>query len=157
MKPEELYEYLPLPIDSYSVAVWSEGDVEKGDPLSQVHIVLNVGGGIDTTFVMRIKSRRAIDDLIMMLAKERDEVWPLELDEAKQAEREAEERLLAADYQAWLSENFSERELKLIQNCRDYADGDPGGLPGHQLMLLVAKLEELVGIDPSVEETEEAN
>lgn len=38
----------------------------------------------------------------------------------------------------------AERELKIIKNCLDYAKGDPGGLPGHQLMLIVAKLHRML-------------
>lgn len=43
----------------------------------------------------------------------------------------------------WLDE-FYERERRLILNCRNYADGDPAGLPGHNLMLIVAKLADLL-------------
>lgn len=35
---------------------------------------------------------------------------------------------------------FTDRELRLIQNCMNYAQGDPAGLPGHNLMLIIAKL-----------------
>lgn len=38
----------------------------------------------------------------------------------------------------------SERELTIINNCLDYANGTPGGLPGHQLMLIVAKLHKML-------------
>ena len=41
-------------------------------------------------------------------------------------------------------QQFDARQLRLIQNCRDYAEGDPAGLPGHQLMLIVAKLVEIL-------------
>lgn len=37
-------------------------------------------------------------------------------------------------------DGFDERQLRLIRNCERYAGGDPGGLPGHQLMLIVAKM-----------------
>lgn len=36
--------------------------------------------------------------------------------------------------------SFDEREMRLIRNCRAYADNDPAGLPGHNLMIIVAKL-----------------
>lgn len=39
---------------------------------------------------------------------------------------------------------FTERDLTLVENCQAYADGNPGGLPGHALMLVVAKLARLV-------------
>ena len=36
----------------------------------------------------------------------------------------------------------TEREFNLIGNCIMYASSDPAGLPGHNLMILVAKLAE---------------
>ncbi len=36
------------------------------------------------------------------------------------------------------------RQLRLIRNCQEYAAGDPAGLPGHQLLLIVARLVELL-------------
>lgn len=35
---------------------------------------------------------------------------------------------------------FTEREWSLIRNCIEYANGEPAGLPGHNLMLIIAKL-----------------
>ena len=40
---------------------------------------------------------------------------------------------------------FTERELRLIDNCRKYAIDDPAGLPGHNLMLIIDKFDGLVG------------
>lgn len=37
---------------------------------------------------------------------------------------------------------FTQRELRLIDNCIQYARGAPAGLPGHNLMLIVANLAE---------------
>lgn len=37
-------------------------------------------------------------------------------------------------------QGFEDRELGLIKNCIQYAENDPSGLPGHQLMLIVVKL-----------------
>jgi hypothetical protein len=37
-------------------------------------------------------------------------------------------------------EQLSERERGLVGNCEQYAAGNPAGLPGHNLMLLIAKL-----------------
>lgn len=42
--------------------------------------------------------------------------------------------------------NFDERERRLIRNCRDYAHNDPAGLPGHNLMLIINKMAEALGI-----------
>jgi hypothetical protein len=39
---------------------------------------------------------------------------------------------------------FTERDLTLVENCQAYAAGNPGGLPGHALMLVVAKIARLV-------------
>lgn len=39
-----------------------------------------------------------------------------------------------------MDDELTEREARLIKNCLDYASGDPAGLPGHNLMILVAKL-----------------
>ncbi len=40
---------------------------------------------------------------------------------------------------------FTERELRLVENCKDYAASDPAGLPGHNLLLIINKLDDLVG------------
>lgn len=40
--------------------------------------------------------------------------------------------------------HFEEREWRLITNCRVYADNDPAGLPGHNLMLIVSKMADLL-------------
>jgi hypothetical protein len=39
---------------------------------------------------------------------------------------------------------FSDREKALIRNCEDYAGSDPAGLPGHQFMLIIAKMADLL-------------
>lgn len=36
--------------------------------------------------------------------------------------------------------NLDEREQRLVANCCAYAAGDPAGLPGHNLMIIIAKL-----------------
>jgi hypothetical protein len=40
--------------------------------------------------------------------------------------------------------HFEPRDLELIQNCQTYANNSPAGLPGHALILLVAKLAALI-------------
>ena len=42
---------------------------------------------------------------------------------------------------------FDERERRLIRNCIDYECNDPAGLPGHNIMIIVAKMAELLGIE----------
>jgi hypothetical protein len=39
---------------------------------------------------------------------------------------------------------FEEREIRLIENCRTYAENDPAGLPSHNLMIIIAKLSSLL-------------
>lgn len=39
---------------------------------------------------------------------------------------------------------FDERNRHLICNCQAYAANDPAGLPGHQLMLVVAQMAEML-------------
>lgn len=38
---------------------------------------------------------------------------------------------------------FTERELNLIANCDGYALNNPAGLPGHNLMIIIHKLDTL--------------
>ena len=35
---------------------------------------------------------------------------------------------------------LDDRQKRIIENCKLYADNDPAGLPGHQLMIIVSKL-----------------
>lgn len=39
---------------------------------------------------------------------------------------------------------FTEREIRLIDNCKVYAANDPAGLAGHNLMMIIAKLSDLL-------------
>lgn len=39
---------------------------------------------------------------------------------------------------------FNEREQRLIRNCLDYSRNDPAGLPGHNIMLIVATMTKLL-------------
>lgn len=45
----------------------------------------------------------------------------------------------------FLSQVFTGRELALISNCQTYVEADPASLPGHALMIIIAKLAGLVG------------
>ncbi len=48
---------------------------------------------------------------------------------------------------------FDERQLRLIENCKAYGENDPAGLPGHNLMLIIHKMEGILQIqDASLEE-----
>lgn len=47
-----------------------------------------------------------------------------------------------------LQAELSERDLQLILNCMDYAAAEhQGGLPGHNLMLVIAKLLNVMQLD----------
>jgi hypothetical protein len=46
-------------------------------------------------------------------------------------------------HQQWLEE-FEVRERGLILNCINYANQTPSGLPGHNLMLIIAKMAEML-------------
>jgi len=39
---------------------------------------------------------------------------------------------------------FDKRQRRLIDNCCVYADNDPAGIPGHQLMLIIAEMTSLL-------------
>ena len=43
----------------------------------------------------------------------------------------------------WLV-RLTERERRIVQNCRDYANGDPGGITGHATMIVVNKMANLL-------------
>lgn len=47
---------------------------------------------------------------------------------------------LMPEMREFVKDYFTQRELRLIRNCMEYADEDPAGLPGHNLMMLVSKL-----------------
>lgn len=58
----------------YSVRSWSSGKVGEGVPASQVHLVIPVVAGIDVA--LRLKSARALDELVAVLLQHRKDVWP---------------------------------------------------------------------------------
>ena len=55
-------------------------------------------------------------------------------------------------------DRFTERELRLIANARNYAEHDPAGLPGHDLLLIIARLADTLDtlplheVSPDIEE-----
>lgn len=51
-------------------------------------------------------------------------------------------------------EDYSEREIRLIRNCISYEEDDPAGLPGHNLMILIAKFTRSY---PIIEDIEDAS
>jgi len=67
----------PLPvgvtIESYSIGAWCPTPDGSGPP-EAVAIQLNIPG-LGFPLFMRLKSRRAVDEMIEVLAKHRDDVW----------------------------------------------------------------------------------
>ncbi len=59
--------------DGYSVYSWSPGAAGEGVPSTQVHLVLPVSDGVK--FVLRLKSARALDELVGVLLQHRKDVW----------------------------------------------------------------------------------
>lgn len=77
-KPQNLKGQRVFPLEEYSVAEWCEQENGEGKP-SQVHIVLPMPVPLREVleaFSIRLKSRRAIQELIDVLSKHRDSVWP---------------------------------------------------------------------------------
>ena len=46
-------------------------------------------------------------------------------------------------FEKW-SEHFDDRQKSLIHHCRQYVTDGASGLPGHQLMLIVAQMAALL-------------
>lgn len=59
--------------DGYHVYSWSEGDAGAGVPCSQVHLVVPVVEGVKVA--LRLKSPRALDELVAVLLAHRKDVW----------------------------------------------------------------------------------
>ncbi len=69
--PDAVYEAANL-----QVASWRPGTDRSDKPCTQVHILWNIPVLTEATFVLRLKSRAAADDLINALIEHRDFVWP---------------------------------------------------------------------------------
>lgn len=75
-----------------------------------------------------------------------------EMDDQKIPLEEWKDRLAAEKLAARLEEElpsknlpkFTAREIRLIDNCKLYAMSDPAGLPGHNLIIIIAKLSDLL-------------
>ena len=74
---------------------------------------------------------------IVGLPTRMDEMEPLTDEEL--AQRQAIDDLIP-EMREFIKDYFTQRELRLIRNCMEYADEDPAGLPGHNLMMLIVKL-----------------
>ena len=62
------------PIESIEVAEFHESNDGSGDP-TQVHLILDIEGA-PAPFIMRFKSRPAVDELIVALMTHSKAVWP---------------------------------------------------------------------------------
>ncbi len=67
-------KFLVIEVECLKVASWTPGQPRQNIPCTQVHLILNLPS-LDGQFVMRIKSRRAADELIAAVIDQRDEVW----------------------------------------------------------------------------------
>lgn len=64
----------PIEIPAYEVVPWSAGEPGEDVPLSQIHILIPIPQ-LNATFILRLKSAKAADDMIAALSKHREEVW----------------------------------------------------------------------------------
>jgi hypothetical protein len=65
---------IAAPGDGYDVYSWSPGKAGEGVAATQVHLVLPVM--IDgASVVLRLKSPRALDELVAVLLQHRKDVW----------------------------------------------------------------------------------
>lgn len=75
LAPSDLPEdAISLAIDGYEVASWSPGKLSENLPPTQVHFVLSIPS-IEAKFVLRLKSARAVDELISTLQERRNFVF----------------------------------------------------------------------------------
>ena len=64
-----------LPVEALRVCSWCPTPDASG-PATQVHLVVDLGVPGITAFAVRLKSRRAVDELIAALEVNREHVWP---------------------------------------------------------------------------------
>ncbi|MFI5299222.1 MAG: hypothetical protein ACHREM_14085 [Polyangiales bacterium] len=65
---------IAAPGDGYDVYSWSPGAAGAGVKSTQVHLVLPVVD--DVSVVLKLKSPRALDELVAALLQHRKDVWP---------------------------------------------------------------------------------
>jgi hypothetical protein len=58
--------------DGYTVASYSPGSVGEDLPCTEVHLLINIP---DVRFGLRLKSARALDELVGALLQHRTDVW----------------------------------------------------------------------------------
>lgn len=72
---ENLYDKLVVEIEQYGVFEWHAEKDGKGKP-SMIVLMLTLKDTEDIRFGLQLKSRRAASELIEMLRRHRDLVWP---------------------------------------------------------------------------------
>ena len=66
-------QWVLAPGDGYDVFSWSPGAAGAGVPSTQVHLAVPVVDGVRV--VLRLKSARALDELVGVLLQHRKDVW----------------------------------------------------------------------------------
>ena len=66
-----------LPAEGFNVLSWSSGNVGENVPASEVHVTLPIPH-TDILLVLRLKSPRALDELVGVLLQHRADVWGAE-------------------------------------------------------------------------------
>jgi len=62
--------------DGYHVYSWSPGRAGEGVPSTQVHLALPFKvAGVEASVTLRMKSARALDELVAVLLQHRKDVW----------------------------------------------------------------------------------
>lgn len=61
--------------EGYDVYSWSPGAAGAGVPATQVHLVLGVPVAPGLRVILRLKSARALDELVGVLLQHRKDVW----------------------------------------------------------------------------------
>jgi hypothetical protein len=57
----------------YSIFSWRPGEANSGEPCTEVHLVIPIG---KKRLALRLKSARALDELVGALLQHRKDVWP---------------------------------------------------------------------------------
>lgn len=65
-----------IPSEGYHVYSWSPGKIGENVPSTEVHLAIPVMlGGARAEIMMRLKSPRALDELVAVLLQHRADVW----------------------------------------------------------------------------------
>lgn len=74
----DLTDFHVVPAKGFQVCSWRDGPAHSDIPASEVHIVLPLDGkdleGVKVA--LRLRSARALDELVAVLLQHRKDVWP---------------------------------------------------------------------------------